>query len=388
MQMSQQRRRRLWSDDTSASADPTVRTGTTTGKRSTGPTETYTSQARRDEQPRLTDLIPTRYRTLCLIYLAGLLLLTGLEALYYHIDALAVHVVREALGVFDLASRGSFAAWYSSLLLSVTAITAALIYTLRRHRIDDYRGRYRIWIWGTLGYLALAVNQTAHLDDLLREVVEQSAARVGMAQPWIWPAVCGAMWFVCVARFSFEMRWSRGALLFGWLGAIAWLFSSTGVKFLDLTDPALLVMVAVGLKLLGQLTILAAHVSYARYVLLDAHGLLPARGKTDASQPRRRRKRGETAEDDGGTAKPASAARTDLDPPLISAKQPAAAGVAAKSDSGSEKKPLFSKPTAPAAKLADDDDDDDEDSAANQGLSRAERKRLRRERKLDRRNAA
>ncbi len=292
MQFHQQRRRRLWSDDTSAtaSAEGVLRTLPTSAKRTSGPAETYTSQARRDEQPRLTDLIPTRYRTLLLIYVAGLLVSTALELLYYHIDALSVHVVREALGVFDLASRGSFAAWYSSLLLSITAITAALIFTLRRHRIDDYRGRYRVWIWGTLGYLAMAVNQTADLDDLLREVVEQAATRLSVFQPWIWPALCFAVWLVCVARFSFELHPSRGALVLGWLGAIGWLLSSTGVGFPKLENPASLVMLAVGLKLLGQLTILAAHVAYARYVLLDAHGLLPARRKTDASQPQRRRK--------------------------------------------------------------------------------------------------
>ena len=390
MQIRQQRRRRLWSDETSAAAgDAPARSSSTGSKRSTGPAETYTSQARRDEQPRLTDLIPTRYRTLLLIYVAGLLVLTGLELLYFRIDALAVHVVREALGVFDLASRGSFAAWYSSLLLSVTAITAALIFTLRRHRIDDYRGRYRIWIWGTLGYLALAVNQTADLDDLLREVVDQVAARVGASQPWIWTALCVTVWSVCVMRLSFELRPSRGALLLGWLGAIAWLFSATGAGLLNLETPAALVMATVGLKLLGQLTILAAHVAYARYVLLDAHGLLPARAEGDASQPRRRRKRAEKIDDDAPT-KPVSAGRTDLDPPLILAQKPTAQPGSPKAEPVVEKKPLFSKPTAAAVQASDesDDDDQDDDSPANQGLTRAERKRLRRERKLDRRRAA
>jgi hypothetical protein len=386
MQIRQQRRRRLWSDDTSAAAgDAPARSPSTSSKRSTGPAETYTSQARRDEQPRLTDLIPTRYRTLLLIFVAGLLILAGLELLYFRIDALAVHVVREALGVFDLASRGSFAAWYSSLLLSVTAIVAALIFTLRRHRIDDYRGRYRIWIWGTLGYLALAVNQTADLDDLLREVVDQVATRAGASQPWIWTALCVSVWSVCVVRLSFELRPSRGALLLGWLGAVAWLFSSTGADLLKLETPAALVMATVGLKLLGQLTILAAHVAYARYVLLDAHGLLPARAAEDANQPRRRRKRAEKI--DGDTAaKPASAGRSDLDPPLILGQKPTAQPSAAKTEPVVEKKPLFSKPATAAAD--ESDDDEDEDSPANEGLTRAERKRLRRERKLDRRNAA
>ena len=188
--------------------------------------------------------------------------------------------MREALGVFDLAARGSFAAWYASLLLTVTGITAALLFSLRRHRIDDYRGRYRVWLWATLGFMALAVNQTADLDALLREMVEQVAARLGAAQAWIWPALCLAVGLACLTRFSFEVRRSRGALALGWLGAIEWLLASTGVGWLKVELAASRVMLVVGLKLLGQMTILAAHVAYARYVLLDAHGLLAVRVKS------------------------------------------------------------------------------------------------------------
>ncbi len=357
-----------------------MRTVPSAGRRSTGPAETYTSQARRDEQPRLTDLIPIRYRTLTLIYAIGLLIVAGLEVLYFHIDSLAAHVVREALGAFDLASRGSFAAWYASLLLSVMGVTAALLFSLRRHRIDDYRGRYRIWLWATLGYLALAVNQTADLDALLCEMVEQAAARVGMALAWMWPALCLTVGLACLLRFSFEVRRSRGALALGWLGAVEWLLASTGVGRLTPELPARQVMLAVGLRLLGQLTILAAHIAYARYVLLDAHGLLNGRAKTDSSQARRR-KTAEKALDTTVPAKAAIAARTDLDPPTLGAQPPAALATAETPDSASPAK-LFSKSTL------DSSDEQDDDSDGSQGLTRAERKRLRRERKLERRNAA
>ncbi len=394
MSLSQQRRRRLLSDD--AAADGTVRTTASSSKRSTGPTETYTAQARRDQQPRLTDLVPTRFRTLLFVYLLGLLVVGAVELLYFHLDALAVHVVRQSLGVFDLASRGSFAAWYSSLLLSVTAALAALIYTLRRHRIDDYRGRYRIWIWATLGFLLLAVNQTADVDDLLGEVVDLAARCAGVSSPWIWPGLCATVWLACVARLSFELCRSRSGLLIGWLGAIAWLASTNAFGLLDLESPTLTIMLAVGLKLFGQLTILAAHTAYARYVLLDAHGLLPARGAAEPSGTRRRRKRGEAAADEeaqsGETTKSTAPARTDLDPPLIAARQ-SATTAPSRSEADRPVTASFARPAATAAASSSqpsdsDGDEDDDDAAANRGLTRAERKRLRRERKLDQRRTA
>ncbi len=392
MHLGHQRRRRLLSDEaaTEAAARPTP----ASSKRSSGPTETYTSHARRDQQPRLTDLIPTRYRTFVAAYLLGLIVLAAVEVLYNHLDALAVHVVRQSLGVFDLANRGSFAAWFSSLLLSLTAAAAVLIYTLRRHRIDDVRGRYRMWIWAAVGFLLLAVNQTADVDDLVREVVDLAASRAGIGAAWVWPGLCAALAVVCMVRFSFELRRSREALILGWLGALTWLAARFGAGLWQLDDPSLNVMLFVGLKLLGQLTILAAHGTYARYVLLDAHGLLPARDKAEAGTARRRRKRGDDAGDETGEAtKSATPARTDLDPPVI-APQPAAE-TAAKPAAARPPLAGFVKSSAsaaardPSSSSDDDENDADDDNSTNQGLTRAERKRLKRERKAEqRRNAA
>ena len=394
MSLSQQRRRRLLSDD--AAADGTVRTTAPSSKRSTGPTETYTSQARRDQQPRLTDLVPTRFRTLLLVYLLGLLVVGAVELLYFHLDALAVHVVRQSLGVFDLASRGSFAAWYSSLLLSITAALAALIYTLRRHRIDDYRGRYRIWIWATLGFLLLAVNQTADVDDLLGEVVDLAARRAGISSPWIWPGLCATVWLACVARLSFELYRSRSGLLIGWLGAMAWLASTNAFGLLDLESPTLTIMLAVGLKLLGQLTILAAHTAYARYVLLDAHGLLPARGAAEPSGTRRRREARRGCGRRGrGKRRNNQIHRTGAhrSGSAVNRRAQSATTALARSEAERPTTASFARPAATAASTSSqssdsDDDEDDDDAAANRGLTRAERKRLRRERKLDQRRTA
>ena len=39
----------------------------------------------------------------------------------------------------------SFGTWLGTLLLAASSITALLVYQLRRHRADDYKGHYRLW---------------------------------------------------------------------------------------------------------------------------------------------------------------------------------------------------------------------------------------------------
>ncbi len=181
MSFRQQRRRRVWPEEVTRvgpdSDDPAAASGT--GGR---PRETYTAQARRDEQPRLTDLVPTRRRVLALWYAAGAALVGLIEFLYTRLDWFSQQLAPAVPRVLDLAERGSLAAWCSSAWLSITALVSILLYSLRRHRIDDYRARYRVWIWAALAWLALAINQTAPWDELVRELALRGAARIGLCK--------------------------------------------------------------------------------------------------------------------------------------------------------------------------------------------------------------
>lgn len=48
--------------------------------------------------------------------------------------------------LFDLRSSHSIAHWLTCQLWMLTALSAWMIFQLRRHRMDDYRARYRIWV--------------------------------------------------------------------------------------------------------------------------------------------------------------------------------------------------------------------------------------------------
>lgn len=216
MNFRQQRRRRVWPDEVTQlgpDGDDPARSAAGDVAASGQFRETYTSQARRDEQPRLTDLIPTRYRVVAAWYAAGIAVIGLLECLHSRLDWLAEQVA-PAVPRHSTWPSGSFAAWFSSAWLSITALISVLLFSLRRHRVDDYRGRYRIWIWAALAWMALAVNQTAQWDDLLRTLVLHAGARIGLNQDWLWPALCGGMAVVCAAdRRDASVRSGSGAAL-------------------------------------------------------------------------------------------------------------------------------------------------------------------------------
>jgi hypothetical protein len=355
----------------------------------------------------LTDLIPIRYRVLVAWYAAGAVIIGLLECLHSRLDWLAEQVAPAVPHALDLADRGSFAAWVSSAWLSITALTSILVFSLRRHRVDDYRGRYRIWIWAALAWMALAVNQTAQWDDLMRAVVLHAGSRIGLDRAWLWPVLCGGVAVACAARLTVEMHRSALSLALLWTGGLAWLAAivcpSLATGALEAESQTMLVA---GLTLTGQWTILWAHMAYARHVLLDAHGLIAPRVVSMRSRLAKRTRKVAAAR---AASSEAPAAENPTRTTAATARRPAGENTPAErqaSDSATspEKVAIGAKPavspaaaasaktTAPATAAATRlgvhaDDDDSDDDASDRGLSRAERKRLKRQQRGQVRNA-
>ncbi|HTU25027.1 MAG TPA: hypothetical protein VMF30_06500 [Pirellulales bacterium] len=404
MQFRQQRRRRLWTDEATRqgvdSEDSTASDAGSAGQQR----ETYTSHARREQQPRLTDLVPTRYRVLTGCYASGAVVIAALEGLYSRLDWFSAQLAPAVPRALDLTGRGSFAAWFSSAWLTITALVSILIYSLRRHRIDDLRARYRVWIWAALGWLALAVNQTAPWDELARAVVLRGGARIGLSASWLWPVVSSGLIAACAVRLSIEMRRSILSLVLFWAGGLAWLAGAlTPALAGETVGPQSLAMLVAGLTLTGQWTILWSHLAYARHVLLDAHGLIEPR--TSVARPRlarRTRKAAEKAEAASESSAHRGAAaqrREERETPAAqraatsaashAAPAPAKAAVAIKpAATPAAKSTAPAKPAAAAVRIGTDEEDDEDDDASDRGLSRAERKRLKRQQRGQMRNAA
>ena len=108
----------------------------------------YSDAAGVENHPQITDFVPRRYRTIGLLVLIGVVTTSGLALLHYFAP-----IAGRRFG-FDGRRRlrtcrsrtARRAGSKPSSLLHGRRSRACLVYSIRRHRIDDFRGRYRVWL--------------------------------------------------------------------------------------------------------------------------------------------------------------------------------------------------------------------------------------------------
>jgi hypothetical protein len=350
-----ERRRRMLVDESLSSGDATeapVRIADEGGA-SSATQAAYSTTVRQDCDRRLLDLLPHGRTSLALVVSTALLAVGALIAADIWRQSLAELLGATELAVLQLDAPGSGCQWLATTLLAGCAPLSWLLYSLRRHRVDDYSGRYRIWLWIALACLLGSMLEGSDLGSLARAVCRRVCAAGGL-EATLFANACGALLLGAVAlRLLIEVRHSRGAVAAWTVCAVAWLTSTAfaspwlaeAVKGFPATARAC--------WLIGYVFVLATLLVYARFVRLQIDGTV--------ALPQRRRKR---------VVKPADPVeaerssrprgpwqvRTDLD----SAPAPRQSETAPRHDSGEESETLSVEALAAG------------------GLSRAERRRLRR----------
>jgi hypothetical protein len=229
-------------------------------------------------QPGITCLVPTRGWTLSVLFLGGLALIGGLLSLHAAVyPQLVQH--RVAWVALDLTARGSLASWFGGTIYLLGSGSCAMLFWLRSHKLDDYRGHYRLWLLTTILALVASCDLVTGLHRAFGEVlVELAQGRLGGdAASWtaVGLALIGGTW---AARIALEVRVSRAALLF--LSASGACFSITlslAWGWLPVETPVIADLIGSAGWLVGAWMLLFAVLTYCRFVLLDAQGLVPHR---------------------------------------------------------------------------------------------------------------
>lgn len=264
------------------------------------------------QQLRLLDLVPRRSISVALMLLAATGILAGLELAYsWMLDR--VSGGGAPMAALDLAAKGSLGCWFCSLLLLLAAGAAILVYSVRRNRVDDYQGRYRIWRWAAACWFLMAADQAASLRDAFRDLMISLTGTPLTGDGSLWWAVLYAFTLAAVgSRLLLDMRshrFSMGMLLVAALAQTAALVGQLGWILPEAAGRQ--VMFVAGAEMLAALMLLTAMLLHARHVLMDAEGLLP-RSPSKADDKTAERK---TDAEEVKTTASADNGATRIDPP-------------------------------------------------------------------------
>ncbi|HZZ29209.1 MAG TPA: hypothetical protein VFE46_14520 [Pirellulales bacterium] len=377
--------------------------------------ERYTAAARRENHRHTTDFIPRHWAKLALSFVAALAAVGGLLFGYIKFGGEQNAEGATALGLaqlFDAASGSSLAGWLSSLLFGFSAAGSVLIYSIRRHKLDDYRGRYRLWLWCAIAWLVMSIDATANLHTPFALAMARATGWSMLAGSAIWwIGIWGGIVGILALRLLLEVRESRLAtlgftLVFSlWAAALA---TDYGWLHLGQSQQLSAPLMAIGGRLVGQVTLFFTIALYARHVLLDAEGLLSVRQrKPKREKAPKKPKASPAAEEKSATAaERLKASRIDAahkspSPPLAAMVQRSSASSSTGSNSASTSNYAPSKSYSTSEdddeerdshrssnrrsgqNRFDDEEGDDDDGGSHGGgngkLSKAERKRLRKQ---------
>ena len=296
------------------------------------------------------------------------------------------------------SAEGLTATWGLSCFL-LAAVFAAVTRTIRRHRLDDHRGRYRSWGWMSVLFAIAAASFVLPLDQLAKVVMRDGTGRSlgGTGQGW-WMLVVAAAWLPVGLWAVLPLTQRVGAGL--WLTAAlgAWL-TAGGIEeglqagwqphTAQLGSHEFWGVVAASLRAFAPSLAAVGGLMAARGVIREARGLVAPR---PVREPRRRRKQAETAgSPEASVAAKAAAVENTDDVAELTVEEPATentaevwntAEVAAEATADASPHLLENGDEVLAATSADNRPQ--ESDADERRLSKAERRRLRRQARKNR----
>jgi len=276
------RRRRLLADEYAAS-----------GMASAGPlvnplqyrSQHYGNALFLEEQMRLTDLLPQRLSVIAAIWLGGLAVIAALLAAYAKTAQLAPHW---PVAPLDLSQSSSLPGWFSAMLLTAATLVALLVYCVRRHRLDDYQGRYRVWLWAAGCLLLVSVDQTAGFHRAVQTLLTAAAGTplLGDGQIW-WILPYGFLLSAVGVRLLIDVWESRLATAALAAAVVCYAVAlAARLQAIQLPEQIQQALTLHGAQLVGNLMVLTTMLLYGRHAMLDATGQLPARAaESDSALP-------------------------------------------------------------------------------------------------------
>ncbi|MCY2975592.1 MAG: hypothetical protein NTW52_13110 [Planctomycetota bacterium] len=245
----------------------------------------YSQAVRRACQQRLVQLIPVRRSSLTLVLLTAWSIWAALLLAHYVIHVRPLSLLQSGVAqpqpspplpisyLLHLRSSHGIAHWLGSQLWMLTALSALMIFQLKRHKLDDYRAKYRVW--ATLSIAALFSSMDASTSALLllgKSIDTWALREVGYSG---WSLVLASFATVVAMlgiRLCNELKSAPASLVF-WLGGLlAWATSAvigTGLLKTDWSQ-AQTDMIVGAAWLGGILAVFVSSGIYLRHIYIQA----------------------------------------------------------------------------------------------------------------------
>jgi hypothetical protein len=359
----------------------------------------YSRNADRRNLPRCSDFIPVSRVSVLGGWFLILTCLLILNLAYSFVGAKTVErlpLTSEAFGFGPC----SLATWLKVTSWSTAGLVCLVIFSIRQHRSNDFRGTYRLWRWLALGCVSLSLGT---LIDFSGVISEWSAALIGRSLDRGGIFVLSLRLFIVVlvgVRLFFELRSSRGATALASAaiacGIAAFLMQHAEVGAILQSNRE---FVAGNLRVWTAALSLMCLLTYARFVILHASGAIYVPEKSSSRKKRNRSAKGKAK----SKAKPRRSSKRTAESDADEESEDELSWSAEEEEEETEEEsneeedsksksgysgPLSGKMKSSGHSASSDEDDDGEsDGRSTAGLSRAERKRLKREQRQGRRAA-
>lgn len=254
----------------------------------------YTPGARRSRQFRTTDLIPKRIWSVTAVIALLLSAIAGLNLLHLNSPNWIGVIGADGIAALSLDSGQGLSVWYSNFLLLLTSCVSLQLYLLRQHRRDDYKGSYRIWLWLAVIFLIASAASVTGISTMCRNVVSSllGSETIGTSLVWIVSIKLTGLTLL-VVRGLIEVRYSRLAVAGLLTVLLAYGMANLIIEIPDVrAQSSEFIHAALGnCLLIGCTALFVSVLGFARFVYLDANGLIQARDRSEQEERREERAR-------------------------------------------------------------------------------------------------